>query len=112
MGFTYKIVYTATFDRFTGLPIPYRGPPVTPEHRLFLKNQEEWNNRFGLILFPDIPDGLVSVRVLLEQIRPYNDIAESLVDANLHRYWTREKHEQFLRAFRFFADQGFDITFW
>jgi len=109
MGFTYKISYTSTIDRFTGVPIPYAGLPVPAEHRPFLNNLEHWTIRFAMILFPDIPESPTRVRSILDQIGSYSDIVESLVEADLHRYWTREKHEQFVRAFRFFADQGFEF---
>jgi len=112
MSFSYTIMYSSKIDRFTGLPIAYVGPPVPAEYRPFLTNQEQWSMRFASILFQEIHESVISVRCIVEQIRSYNDIAELLVDAGLHLYWTREKHEQFLRAIRFFADQGFNIICW
>jgi hypothetical protein len=101
-------------DRFTGLPIPYGGPPVPAEHRPFLTNYMKWNSKLYLILFgeefPPPPNSIPLVD-LIRFINPYDDLVEPLVKENLHLFWTREKHQQFLNACKFFAACGFHMLY-
>jgi len=111
MVFNYIIVFISQFDRFDGLPIPYNGQPVPAEYRLYCTH--ELSNSLKHILFCDdlhSPD-LIPVREVMRLIPTYDDIAEALVTADLHRYWTRDRHTQFTNAFKFFADTNFHISF-
>ena len=107
MSLKYKIVYMSAVDRFTGMPIPYGGPPVPAEHRIYFVN--EFNNALKPILFGDeFPyTNLSSVKDIIRYIHPYDELVEDLVKNNLNLFWTREKHQQFLMAFNFFAEHGF-----
>lgn len=109
MSLKYKIVYFSAVDRFTGMPIPYGGPPVPAEHRVYFAN--EFNNALKPILFGnDFPyTDLFPVKDIIRSIHPYDDLLEELVKVNLNLFWTREKHQQFLTAFNFFAEHEFYI---
>jgi len=112
MGFTYTIIFVSVIDRFTGLPIPYGGPSIPAGHRLYLTNNVRWNNQMKEILFGEEAPftDITPVKDIVEFIQPYDDLVEPLVKASLHLYWTREKHQQFLMAFKFFAEHGFYIS--
>ena len=107
MSLKYKIVYISAVDRFTGIPFPYSGPTVPVEHRIYFAN--EFHNALKPILMGDkFPyTELIPIKDIIRSIRPYEDLVEELVKNNLNLFWTREKHQQFLTAFHFFAEHGF-----
>ena len=111
MVFKYTIVFISQLDRFNGLPLPYNGQPVPVEYRPYFTH--EFINSLKHILFGDTIDSpdLLSVREVLRSIPSYEDIAEAVVTADLHRYWTHDRHTQFINAFTFFADNNFHISF-
>jgi len=111
MVFKYNIVFISQLDRFNGLPLPYNGQPVPAEHRLYFTH--ELSNQLKHILFDDNLDSsdIISVREVMRLIPAYDDIAEALVTADIHRYWTRDRHTHFTNAFKFFTDNNFHISF-
>jgi len=110
MSLKYKIVYVSAVDRFTGMPVPYGGPPVPAEHRVYFIN--EFQNALKSILFGhEFPyTELSPLKDIIEFIHSYDDLVEELVKNNLNLFWTREKHQRFLTAFKFFADHGFYMS--
>jgi hypothetical protein len=113
MGFTYKIVYVSGLDRFNGLPFPYTGIAVPAEHRPYFTNHERWSMTFRTILFGEelpIAD-IIPVKDVIDRIHSYDEIVEELVEANMQMYWTRDKHTQFVNAFKFFAANEFYISY-
>ena len=94
-------------DRFTGTPIPYGGPPVPAEHRIYFAN--EFHNALKLILFGhEFPyTDVCPVKDIVRYIQSYDELVEELIKNNLNLFWTREKHQQFLTAFKFFAEHNF-----
>jgi len=113
MGFTYKIVFVSALDRFNGLPFPYNGIAVPVEHRPYFTNTERWSMTVRIILFGEelpIAD-TIPVKDIIDRIRSYDEIVEELVEANMHMYWTRDRHTQFVNAFNFFAANGFYISY-
>lgn len=113
MGFTYKIVYVSALDRFNGLPFSYTRLPVPSEYRPYFTNTERWSMSLRSILFgEELPlADMLPVKDVIDHIRPYDEIVEELVEATMQMYWTRDKHTQFVNAFKFFAVNGFYISY-
>jgi hypothetical protein len=113
MGFTYEIVYVNEIDISTGLPKVYAGSSIPSTMMRFLKNAERWSIDFAkLILGGDLSySELAPVQDLLDILPSYDEIVEELVDQKAERYWTRETHEAFVNALRFFAEHGFFIRY-
>ena len=113
MGFTYQIVYVGEIDISTRLPNVYTGLPIPSTMIRFLTNAERWSIDFAkLILGGDLSySEFAPVQDLLDILPFYDEIVEELVDQKAERYWTRETHEAFVNALRFFAEHGFFIRY-
>jgi hypothetical protein len=109
MGYSYTIVQITRFTE-EGLPENKDASPIPEQHRPYLSSQGRWTRILADLLFGfDERDHLEGVAYLLNRIPSYEEIEYELFDENLDTFWTEEKHEGLLAAFRYFAQRNLDF---
>ena len=113
MGFTYTIIYASPINSHTRLPTPYTGIAIPLEFIPYITNDGRWSSLFANILFEGfiLYSDMTTVEYILPSIRSYDDLVEELVENHFETFWTREKHERFLQAFRFFSENALYIQY-
>jgi len=113
MGFTYTIVHISNIDLHTQVPTPYIGLAIPLDYIPYITNDGHWSSSFASILFEGfiLYSDMTTVEYILPSIRSYDDLVEELVENHFETFWTREKHERFLQAFRFFSENGLYIQY-
>ena len=109
MGYSYTIVQITRFNE-DGLPDMKERSAIPEQYRPYLSSQPFWTKILADLLFGfDEREHLEGVVYLLNRIPSYDEIEGDLADEDLDTVWTREKHEELVAAFHFFAQRDLDF---